>query len=103
MSYHSKDKAANVVAYYKYMCECMRAVEPEFYRADSHLTQLAYMMPETDEETKRGLAKQLEQISYSQSMQGLDTGAMLSKLKIVLRERKHSYKLMTRLQLFLHL
>lgn len=103
LSYHKKDSAANVVEYYRYMCECMRAVEPEFYRADSHLAQLELIMPEADEETRRKLAGQLEQISYSHSLQGIDTAKLLSQLKGVLKKKRHNYKLATRLQLFLHL
>lgn len=101
-SYHGKDKTANVVAYYRYMCECMRAAEPDFYQADSHLAQLAYMMPETDGEDRRKLATQLEQLSYSRSVRGVDETAVLTRLKAVLREKKRSYNLMTRLHLFMH-
>lgn len=101
-SYHKKDMIENVVAYYRYMCECMRAVEPNFYQADSHLAQLAYMMPEADETTKSRIAKQLEQISYSQSVQDVNAGEILSKLKAVLKERRHGYNLMTRWYLFMH-
>ncbi|MDE5966850.1 MAG: transglutaminase-like domain-containing protein [Lachnospiraceae bacterium] len=108
-SYHKRDMAGNVIAYYHYMCECMRAVDKEFYQADSHYAQLCKMLAGTKSEERmteadiRELARTMESISYSNKAAGEGTEALLSRLKTLFRERKQACTLADRVYLFLHI
>lgn len=100
ISYHTNNKSENVVAYYRYLCNYMRAIKPEFCYAGNHLEQIQMMEPDGNVAVQAQLAKQMEQLSYSGMIAEMDLEQIMRLLKGLRKAIRRQTKLITRVYMF---
>lgn len=98
--WHGKDEKENTIAYYAYLCDCMRLLEPEFDRADSHYKQLKVIAPSGMDEELLKYADMLEKISYSMHEPQESPGRLLQFLKEMFMQKKKTLHWKKRLFIF---
>ena len=101
--YHGRDDRENIVAYYRYLCDCLRILNADFQYADSHAVQLRYMMPDASDKERQQLAMQMERISYSVGMMPDVDDALMEKLRQIWKQCRKQYPVKDRFRLFIRM
>lgn len=102
-SYHGKDREENVLAYYRYMCNCARLSDVGFARAASHSEQLALLCPDMYDQELEQWTAWLEEISYGGGRTGTEYGQRMKNMKNMLREYRRRMPFIKRIYIFIKL
>ena len=98
--YHGYDASANIVAYYRYMCDYARMVDADFDRAESHRAQLELFAPDMNERERKVLAESLELASYGPGSDTVTCEIMGKQLREIFRTYRKRVPVIKRIYIF---
>lgn len=98
--YHGDDASANIVAYYRYMCDYARMVDADFDRAESHRAQLELFAPDMNERERKVLAESLELASYGPGSDTVTCEIMGKQLREIFRTYRKRVPVIKRIYIF---